>query len=328
METTALTASNPPAPRQRLVDWLWNVSKADQLNPQAKLTPLLYSLPPPEARPLGELPHISGTALGAFELQPVQPERPPGAAALVAAGAPFAAAAPEAAPKNLLLIIWELAHRVHDHFTSDWPNTWPRPQFANDPSNPKPSEWKDYADQLSKAHGCKLKLEEWQKAPETPPRTREALSELISRLGLFVSKRRKKMEEERERKRLEEEERARRQAASSFEETRQRDLEALKQRFQPQLLQLERRVKELLSRCGKNQKPADPMKLKFSDNIEYTGYLNQISQLQLEFSQQQTLIMCRVPPPGVVAEVGGEARAAGLGMGLRASGPDVKRPRL
>jgi flagellar biosynthesis/type III secretory pathway protein FliH len=47
------------------------------------------------------------------------------------------------------------------------------------------------------------------------------------------------MEEERERKRLEEEERARRQAASSFEETTQRDLEALAIAVARQLVQRE-----------------------------------------------------------------------------------------
>jgi len=276
-------------------------------------------MPPPEARQSGPLTQLRPSALEAFELKPMKPPTPPPeATALVSTGQQASSSAP-APKKDLRMLIWELAHRVHEHFTSDWPPTWARPPFANDPNNPKASEWADYPEQLSKASGCKLKLEAWRDAPETPPKTREALTALVEKLMVFVKKKRANAAAEAEQRRKETEERERQRAATSFWDTQQRDLRALQEEILPRIAQLNKDAEALLA----SHKKTDPMKLKPADRSTHLGYMTQITALQLELRTKQSEIWQRVPPPGMnEPQPGGNSGIVGADEQL------VKRQRL
>ena len=322
-ETAAITAGPLPPIRQNLADWLYHVRKAD-LDPKAKISDWLGHLPPPESRHRGPLPHVSGTDLKNFELQPIVKEEMPssGPDALVVAGALAAAAAPS---KDLRMQIWELVHKVHDHFTGQWPHEWKRPPFANDAKNPQLEEWRDYAEQLMKTSKGQLKgqLEDWRDAGDTPPDTRSALIALLEKYAKFGAKLKAKREKEKAAREQHQRQQQQQQATQSFQERQQSDLQALEQRIPPQVKQLQLQAQQLLDSYGKKilntQKQQVAGKMKAEDFQLHVGYMKQIQELQFEYQRMSQEIWQRVPP-----SVGGEAESGASVLGE----PDAKRPRL
>ena len=220
-------ASAQRPPRESLSDWLWNIRHSDGLHEQAQLFPLLHGLPPPQSRSNQPLPGLPADMLKAFELKPMKPVA--GASQnhpIVGAAASATSAAP---PKDVQLEIWELAHRVMQTFTSEWPHTWPRPNFPNDASNPTPDEWSGYARQLARAPECRPKLVQWRDAPDTPPGAHAALVTLISKLQEFVTMQ-KALKAERDAKVREAQEQARQQELLvAFEKELEQEFNSLRE---------------------------------------------------------------------------------------------------
>ena len=175
-----LAVQLPSDARATLAEWLWGTSKRQPLVAEAKLMPLLSDLPPPAVR-AKRLAPLDEAALRAFELQPL---------------APAPGSAESSGPVDMRRRIWELSHQVHEVYTNQWPHTWARPEFAKDEKNPSQEVWAPWAGELLKFDGLKKKLESWRDAPETAPKTKEALVELIEKLGKFATRMRKKRDAE------------------------------------------------------------------------------------------------------------------------------------
>lgn len=199
-ESAALTAVFPAVPRDGFGEWLATTRHSSTpLDPEAKLHALLvYGLPAPNQRPKQPFPPFSEADLEAFRLQPLAAPTSSGApsfagaassSALAASSSSAAAAAAPAGgappPKDTRFMIWELAHQVHDVYTNHWPHTWERPRFAADSANPQVGEYANYAEQLLKFPNCKKVLDGWRDAPETAPKTKQALTSLVGLLGRF-----------------------------------------------------------------------------------------------------------------------------------------------
>lgn len=285
----------PPPARGAFSAWLWGVrgahgAEAKPLHPQAKLGPLLASLPPVDMRPPLKLQPLGELQLRAFDLAPVAP--PPAVAASQAdGGAAQLAGAPPAPqpPVDLRLRIWQLAHIVHETYTNHWPHTWPRPPFAIDQSNPQPGEWKGYAEQLVGSTGVKGMLESWRNAPETAPKTREALTELMEKLKTLVSKLRKKKKEE-------EEERAQAEAskrvaddASLAEQERHLETQALNNKHRMLMTSVQRRIEEL-QRGRKTPETGVQLQEAMGELTDLQQRcLREVQELRVRHAQQQQL---------------------------------------
>jgi hypothetical protein len=286
----SLSVAKLPPPRGSFDAWLYDVPRmpsGDGLQPKALLAAALKACPPGSRMP----PRLAPAALRAFELQPV-------AAPLVPAGE-AAGAAPAAAPVDLRRQIWELAHRVHDAHSGEWPHSWPRPPFARDPSSPAPAEWQPYAEAMvTKAPRLKPTLESWKAAPETAPSARDALSQLLDCLGTFVRRRRKEIAEG-------EKSKARREAAEQAE--RDAALAAEEARLELQQLQIEheraaRALRAELDQLSSARRP-DQIAVQAKE-LELMGLQQrqQFELMQLQAQQQAQLVNARAqqdaPPDG------------------------------
>ena len=162
---------------------------AASLDKQVKIFPLLEGLPPPSNRSLAPLPKLDAAAVASFELLPMAP------APAAAAGSSALVVASER-PSDPRYAIWELSHQIHEVYSSEWPHKWEIPTFPHDKSNPQPSEWQPWTDQLLAFEGCKSVLTRWRDTPTTGQRTREALESLIEKLTAYNRERRKRKAEE------------------------------------------------------------------------------------------------------------------------------------
>ena len=173
-----LAVALPADMRPTLVAWLGG-TRHEKIASDAKLLPLYAEQPPAahQAARKRRLAPLEASMLSNFELQP-----------MAAPPAPSASAGPVDSRRR----IWELTHQIHDAFTGQWPHGWERPAFASDPNNPTPDEYMGCAEMLrNNGKNTKLTLERWRDATETPPATRDALSELIDKMGEYVQARNK-----------------------------------------------------------------------------------------------------------------------------------------
>mmetsp|Transcript_22964 Transcript_22964/g.58435 ORF Transcript_22964/g.58435 Transcript_22964/m.58435 type:complete len:324 (+) Transcript_22964:43-1014(+) len=322
MESAELTAGPLPPARATLAEWLWGVHRTQNLHSNAKLMPLLHAgLPRPEERPKGPLKHIDSAGLTAFELKPAKPPTPsPEHGTIVASGAPLAAPAPD---KDIRQVIWELAHKVHEHFSYDWPPTWERPPFANDPSDPQKSEWMGYPDVLVKSAGCKDQLVRWKNTPETPPLTKEALGVLVEKLQMFVNKRRKQREGEKAKEKRDREEDQYQQALYSFHQSRQHDIDELQLTTSNLRRELENEMAAINAKKLRYKTDADMTRV--------SKILQELIDLNAQYGTRYAAICARVPPaPPASESSSGLRNIAGSGhvKGPAGGAAGAQRPRL
>lgn len=249
---------------------------------------------------------LDAAALRSFELRPC---------------APVPAAAPSA-PVDIRKRVWELAHIVHDAYTNHWPHTWARPTFANDPANPTQAEWEPCARQLLKSPGCKPTLEKWRDAPETAPKAREALTELIDKLFKVAARLRKQQAAERE---ANEKQAAARRAAQHVELAEQERTLALQQAQQQHSMrvhQLQEQLAALQQARKKDQAAISEVNFALMQANQQLATEQAEAQRRYVEAMNATPQTSAEPPPA-------EAAAAAATSGGRAQPPStVKRPRV
>lgn len=298
--------------RQSSADWLWGSAQSKAqggLPTAAQLVPLLSELPPPGARKRGLAP-LNSAALQAFELKPV-------------AAAPATAAS--TAPVDMRRRIWELSHQVHDVYTNHWPHTWARPAFALDAQNPTPQEWMPYADVLLKSNGCKATLEKWRDAPETAPRTREALSELIDKLGRYAVRMRKRREAEQKAAQQESQAQRAAQAAQLALQERQLESTALQQRHGAIIAGLQAELQTLQSAKRVDLLAVNQKMMEIA--AANTARIQEINALQLRHTQAANAeAATAAPSPSESAGAAGVIQGVADGDAA-SSRPPAKRPR-
>ena len=295
-----------PAPRATLSDWLTGAkfSAPPTADDAAKLFPLLGGLPPPHARPPLPLQPLPPSALRSFELRPTAKPPAPAAAAAGDAAASSSAAAADAKPADdLRLQIWQLAHKAYDAFSGEWPHTWAKPAFAQDPQQPKPEEWMHFAEQLSKSSGCKAKLEAWRDAAGTPPLARDALRSLIERLGLFVRKSRERAAKAKEQRDKQDASELAARDAELEQRERELSVQSLQQRYGLQIGALQREIGELEEQQRKKKRGDDGSAREM-----------EIMQKQMKIAELQAQFAAEMAGAGGGGAMGG-ADAAGGGAG-------------
>lgn len=301
---TDLTCVLPASRRGSLGSWLAGVKRVDRLNPEARLLPLLADLPPPAARKLYRVKPLDTAALRSFELRAV-------------ASAP--AVAESATPVSLKQRIWELSHVVHEAHTNKWPHNWERPTFAHDEKHPTPAEYEPWALKMLKQPKGKDILGQWQGAPETAPRTRQALTELIEKLGELMGNVREEQEKRRQQQLAQKAVQVAHADASHAENARVLEIRLAHQQHDTRQLKLDAELEEL----------QDPKKNRKKDQMAIMQKRMEVSQVMADRTQVMAELAQKHGQPfaGPYREASAEAADAWAPDGGGQKRPPAKRPR-